>query len=136
MDFRIRVLVAKPGLDGHDRGAKVIARALRDAGMEVVYTGLRQTPDMIVNAALQEDVQVIGLSILSGAHNAIVPRVMDLLKEKHMTDVLVIVGGIVPDEDAAELKRLGVAAVFQPGSSLQEIVEFIRGSVKQPASLT
>jgi methylmalonyl-CoA mutase, C-terminal domain len=136
MDSRIRVLVAKPGLDGHDRGAKVIARALRDAGMEVVYTGLRQTPDMIVNAALQEDVQVIGLSILSGAHNTIVARVMELLKEKQMTDVLVIVGGIVPDEDAAELKRLGVAAVFQPGSSLEEIVEFIRGSVKQPATLT
>src|ERR1035438_10028302 len=128
MSRPIRVLVAKPGLDGHDRGAKVIARALRDAGMEVIYTGLRQTPDMIVNAALQEDVQVIGLSILSGAHNAIVPRVMELLKEKQMTDVLVVVGGIVPDEDAAELKRLGVAAVFQPGSSLQEIVEFIRGS--------
>src|SRR6266853_2483843 len=126
MDSRIRVLVAKPGLDGHDRGAQVIARALRDAGMEVVYTGLRQTPDMIVNAALQEDVQVIGLSILSGAHNAIVPRVMELLKQKGMTDVLVILGGIVPDEDAAELKRLGVAAVFQPGSSLEEIVEFIR----------
>jgi methylmalonyl-CoA mutase C-terminal domain/subunit len=103
MDHRIRVLVAKPGLDGHDRGAKVIARALRDAGMEVVYTGLRQTPEMIVNAALQEDVEVIGLSILSGAHNAIVPRVMELLKEKQMSDVLVIVGGIVPDEDAAEL---------------------------------
>jgi methylmalonyl-CoA mutase, C-terminal domain len=136
MDSRIRVLVAKPGLDGHDRGAKVIARALRDAGMEVVYTGLRQTPDMIVNAALQEDVQVIGLSILSGAHNAIVPRVMELLKEKQMTDVLVIVGGIVPDEDAVELKRLGVGAVFQPGASLEAIVEFIRGSVKQPASLT
>jgi len=136
MDSRIRVLVAKPGLDGHDRGAKVIARALRDAGMEVVYTGLRQTPDMIVNAALQEDVQVIGLSILSGAHNAIVPRLMELLKQKQMTDVLVIIGGIIPDEDAAELKRLGVAAVFQPGSSLQEIVEFIRGSVKQPATLT
>jgi methylmalonyl-CoA mutase C-terminal domain/subunit len=136
MDSRIRVLVAKPGLDGHDRGAKVIARALRDAGMEVVYTGLRQTPDMIVNAALQEDVQVIGLSILSGAHNTIVARVMELLKEKQMTDVLVIVGGIVPDEDAAELKRLGVAAVFQPGSSLEAIVEFIRGSVKQPATLT
>ena len=114
MDSRIRVLVAKPGLDGHDRGAKVIARALRDAGMEVVYTGLRQTPDMIVNAALQEDVQVIGLSILSGAHNAIVPRVMELLKEKGMTDVLVVVGGIVPDEDAAELKRLGVAPCFNP----------------------
>jgi methylmalonyl-CoA mutase C-terminal domain/subunit len=104
--------------------------------MEVVYTGLRQTPDMIVNAALQEDVQVIGLSILSGAHNAIVPRVMELLKEKGMTDVVVIVGGIVPDEDAAELKRQGVGAVFQPGSSLAAIVEFIRGSVKQPASLT
>jgi methylmalonyl-CoA mutase C-terminal domain/subunit len=133
MDSRIRVLVAKPGLDGHDRGAQVIARALRDAGMEVVYTGLRQTPDMIVNAALQEDVQVIGLSILSGAHNAIVPRVMELLKQKGMTDVLVILGGIVPDEDAAELKRLGVAAVFQPGSSLEEIVEFIRSSVKQAA---
>lgn len=136
MDSRIRVLVAKPGLDGHDRGAKVIARALRDAGMEVVYTGLRQTPEMIVNAALQEDVQVIGLSILSGAHNAIVPRVLELLKEKGMTDVVVIVGGIVPDEDAAELKRQGVGAVFQPGASLEAIVEFIRGSVKQPYSLT
>ena len=136
MDSRIRVLVAKPGLDGHDRGAKVIARALRDAGMEVVYTGLRQTPEMIVNAALQEDVQVIGLSILSGAHNAIVPRVMELLQQKKMTDVVVIVGGIVPDEDAAELKRQGVGAVFQPGSSLKNIVEFIRGAVKQPASLT
>src|SRR5216684_6446119 len=133
MGSRIRVLVAKPGLDGHDRGAQVIARALRDAGMEVVYTGLRQTPDMIVNAALQEDVQVIGLSILSGAHNAIVPRVLELLKQKGMTDVLVVLGGIVPDEDAAELKRLGVAAVFQPGSSLEEIVEFIRSSVKQTA---
>src|SRR5258708_22010580 len=125
----IRVLVAKPGLDGHDRGAKVIARALRDAGMEVIYTGLRQTPEMIVNAALQEDVQVIGLSILSGAHNAIVPRVMNLLREKDMMDVKVIVGGIVPDEDAAELKRLGVAAVFQPGASLDAIVSFIRETV-------
>jgi len=130
---RIRVLVAKPGLDGHDRGAKVIARALRDAGMEVVYTGLRQTPEMIVNAALQEDVQVIGLSILSGAHNAIVPRVMELLKEKQMSDVLVIVGGIVPDEDAAQLKLLGVAQVYQPGASLDTIVNFIRSSVKQTA---
>src|ERR1017187_8036541 len=120
MSRPIRVLVAKPGLDGHDRGAKVIARALRDAGMEVIYTGLRQTPEMIVNAALQEDVQVIGLSILSGAHNAIVPRVMD---------VQVIVGGIVPDEDAAALKQRGVAAVFQPGASLDAIVEFIRRSV-------
>src|ERR1044071_187089 len=125
----IRVLVAKPGLDGHDRGAKVIARALRDAGMEVIYTGLRQTPEMIVNAALQEDVSVIGLSILSGAHNAIVPRVMELLREKEMTDVLVIVGGIIPDEDAEALKKLGVAAVFQPGASLDAIVEFIRAQV-------
>jgi methylmalonyl-CoA mutase C-terminal domain/subunit len=133
MNPNIRVLVAKPGLDGHDRGAKVIARALRDAGMEVIYTGLRQTPEMIVNTALQEDVQVIGLSILSGAHNAIVPRVMELLKQKNMDDVVVIVGGIVPDEDAAQLKRMGVAAVFQPGASLEQIVEFIRGSVRQAA---
>jgi len=125
----IRVLVAKPGLDGHDRGAKVIARALRDAGMEVIYTGLRQTPEMIVNAALQEDVQVIGLSILSGAHNAIVPRVLQLLREKDMADVKVIVGGIVPDEDAALLRQQGVAAVFQPGSSLDSIVTFIRSAV-------
>lgn len=125
----IRVLVAKPGLDGHDRGAKVIARALRDAGMEVIYTGLRQTPEMIVNAALQEDVQVIGLSILSGAHGAIVPRVMELLREKDMTDVKVLVGGIIPDEDAEALKREGVAAVFQPGASLEEIVNFIRANV-------
>ncbi len=126
MSHPIRVLVAKPGLDGHDRGAKIIARALRDAGMEVIYTGLRQTPEMIVNAALQEDVQVIGLSILSGAHNAIVPRLMELLREKEMTDVLVVLGGIIPDEDAADLKRQGVAAVFQPGSSLDEIVTYIR----------
>ena len=125
----IRVLVAKPGLDGHDRGAKVIARALRDAGMEVIYTGLRQTPEMIVNAALQEDVQVIGLSILSGAHNAIVPRVLELLREKDMADVKLIVGGIVPDGDAAELKQQGVAAVFQPGASLDSIVQFIRSAV-------
>src|ERR1700737_3628734 len=125
-DVKIRVLVAKPGLDGHDRGAKVIARALRDAGMEVIYTGLRQTPEMIVNAALQEDVQVIGLSILSGAHNAIVPRVMELRREKEMTDGKVIVGGIVPDEDAEALKQQGVAAVFQPGTSLEAIVTFIR----------
>lgn len=126
MGGKIRVLVAKPGLDGHDRGAKVIARALRDAGMEVIYTGLRQTPEMIVSAALQEDVQVIGLSILSGAHNAIVPRVMRLLQEKDMTDVQVIVGGIVPDEDAESLKQQGVAAVFQPGASLEAIVACIR----------
>jgi len=123
------VLVAKPGLDGHDRGAKIIARALRDAGMEVIYTGLRQTPEMIVNAALQEDVQVIGLSILSGAHNAIVPRVMELLHEKDMHDVKVIVGGIIPDEDAAALKEKGVAAIFQPGASLEQIVDFVRATV-------
>jgi methylmalonyl-CoA mutase C-terminal domain/subunit len=129
MSQPIRVLVAKPGLDGHDRGAKVIARALRDAGMEVIYTGLRQTPEMIVNAALQEDVRVIGLSILSGAHNAIVPRVMELLREKEMTDVMVIVGGIIPDDDAEALKRDGVAGVFQPGASLDSIVSFIRSKV-------
>src|SRR6266581_244907 len=123
-DRKIRVLVAKPGLDGHDRGAKVIARALRDAGMEVIYTGLRQTPEMIVNASLQEDVDVIGLSILSGAHNAIVPRVMELLRENKMDDVLVLLGGIIPEDDAAELKRIGVAAVFQPGASLDSIVTF------------
>lgn len=133
MDNRIRVLVAKPGLDGHDRGAKIIARALRDAGMEVVYTGLRQTPETIVNAALQEDVQVIGISILSGAHNAIVPRVLELLRERRMTDVLLVVGGTIPDEDAEKLKREGVAAVYQPGASLDEIVNFIRAGVKQPA---
>jgi methylmalonyl-CoA mutase C-terminal domain/subunit len=133
MSSPIRVLVAKPGLDGHDRGAKVIARALRDAGMEVIYTGLRQTPEMIVNAALQEDVQVIGLSILSGAHNAIVPRVLELLRQKDMGDVKVVVGGIIPDEDAEELKRQGVAAVFQPGASLDAIVSFIREAVSAPA---
>jgi methylmalonyl-CoA mutase C-terminal domain/subunit len=123
---RIRVLVAKPGLDGHDRGAKVIARALRDAGMEVIYTGLRQTPEMIVNAALQEDVQVIGLSILSGAHNAIIPRVMNLLKQNKMDDVIVVVGGIIPDQDMDNLKKIGVAAIFQPGTVMDEIVQFIR----------
>jgi methylmalonyl-CoA mutase, C-terminal domain len=126
MKDRIRVLVAKPGLDGHDRGAKVIARALRDAGMEVIYTGLRQTPEMIVNAALQEDVRAVGLSIHSGAHMAIVPRVLELLREKEMQDVAVIVGGIIPDEDAENLKQLGVAAVYPPGSALEEIVKFIR----------
>ncbi len=130
---RIRVLVAKPGLDGHDRGAKVIARALRDAGMEVIYTGLRQTPEMIVNAALDEDVQVIGLSILSGAHMAIVPRVLNLLREREMSDVLVMVGGIIPDDDVRQLKQLGVAAVFQPGSSLEAVVDYIRGAVNIPA---
>ena len=125
--------MAKPGLDGHDRGAKVIARALRDAGMEVIYTGLRQTPEMIVNAALDEDVQVIGLSILSGAHMAIVPRVLDLLREREMADVLVVVGGIIPEDDVQQLKKLGVAAIFQPGSSLESVVNFIRGTVIAPA---
>ena len=129
-DLKIRVLVAKPGLDGHDRGAKVIARALRDAGMEVIYTGLRQTPEMIVSAALQEDVQVIGLSILSGAHNAIVPRVMDLIRQNKMDDVLVVVGGIIPNQDVENLKKIGVAAIFQPGTSMDDIVQFIRGNVK------
>jgi methylmalonyl-CoA mutase C-terminal domain/subunit len=129
-DRKIRVLVAKPGLDGHDRGAKVIARALRDAGMEVIYTGLRQTPEMVVNASLQEDVDVIGLSILSGAHNAIVPRVLDLLKQNQMDDVLLLVGGIIPDQDIAALKTAGVAAVFQPGTPMDSIIEFIRTNVK------
>ena len=124
----IRVLVAKPGLDGHDRGAKVIARALRDAGMEVVYTGLRQTPEQIVSAALQEDVEFIGLSILSGAHTVILPRVMDLLKQNEMTDVRVVVGGIIPDEDLPALREMGVARVFRPGASLQEIVEYLRAN--------
>jgi methylmalonyl-CoA mutase C-terminal domain/subunit len=127
---KIRVLVAKPGLDGHDRGAKVIARALRDAGMEVIYTGLRQTPEMIVSAALQDDVQVIGLSILSGAHNAIVPRVMDLLKQNKMHDVIVVLGGIIPNQDIDGMKSLGVAAIFQPGTTMDDIVQFIRTHVK------
>ena len=122
----IRVLVAKPGLDGHDRGAKVIARALRDAGMEVIYTGLRQTPEQIVSASLQEDVEFIGLSILSGAHRVIVPRVMALLKENGMDDVRVILGGIIPDSDVDTMKDLGVAAIFQPGTSLESIVKFLR----------
>ena len=130
-DRKIRVLVAKPGLDGHDRGAKVIARALRDAGMEVIYTGLRQTPEMIVNAALQEDVDVIGLSILSGAHNAIVPRVMELLKGNKMEDVLVLVGGIIPDQDVPLLKQAGVAGIFQPGTAMDEIINFIKSNVKR-----
>jgi len=130
---RIRVIVAKPGLDGHDRGAKVIARALRDAGMEVIYTGLRQTPEQIATAALQEDADVIGLSILSGAHTTLVPKLMALLKERQMENVLVILGGIIPDADIPEMKRLGVAEVFQPGASLESIVRFIRSQVPQRA---
>ncbi len=129
-DFPIRVLVAKPGLDGHDRGAKVIARALRDAGMEVIYTGLRQTPEMIVNASIQEDVQCIGLSILSGAHNAIVPRLMTLLKERGADDILVVLGGTIPAQDIAFLKEQGVAAIFGPGTALETTVDFIRKNVK------
>ncbi len=123
---KIRVLVAKPGLDGHDRGAKVIARALRDAGFEVVYTGLHQTPEMIVRAAVEEDVQVVGLSILSGAHNALVPEVMDGLKKEGLTDALILVGGIIPEEDIVELKKLGVHMVFTPGASLQAVVDYIQ----------
>ena len=126
----IRVLVAKPGLDGHDRGAKVIARALRDAGMEVIYTGLRQTPEMIVNAAIQEDVDCVGLSILSGAHNAIVPRIMAMLKERGAEDVLVVLGGTIPEQDIASLKAQGVAAIFGPGTPLEATVRFIRENVK------
>ncbi len=129
-DRKIRVLVAKPGLDGHDRGAKVIARALRDAGMEVIYTGLRQTPEMIVNSALQEDVDVIGLSILSGAHNAIVPRVNELLRQNKMDDVLLLVGGIIPEQDFELMKKAGVAGIFNPGTAMDDIVVFIRKNVK------
>jgi len=127
---KIRALVAKPGLDGHDRGAKVIARALRDAGMEVIYTGLRQTPEMIAEAALQEDVDVIGLSILSGAHMALVPRIMELLKQNDMGDALVLVGGIVPDDDVPRLQAMGVGGIFGPGASTVDIVKLIREKVK------
>ncbi len=127
---KIRVLVAKPGLDGHDRGAKVIARALRDAGMEVIYTGLRQTPEMIAAAALQEDVDAVGISILSGAHRTLCPRIVELLHENGMDDVLVLVGGIVPHEDIADLKRKGVAEVFLPGTSTEDISVFIRANVR------
>lgn len=130
MDQRkIRVLVAKPGLDGHDRGAKVIARALRDAGMEVIYTGLRQTPEMIATAALQEDVDAVGISILSGAHKTLCPRIVDLMRENGMDDTLILVGGIVPAEDIADLKAKGVSEVFLPGTSTEDIVAFIRTHV-------
>lgn len=129
-DKKIRVLVAKPGLDGHDRGAKVIARALRDAGMEVIYTGLRQTPEMIAAAALQEDVDAVGISILSGAHNTLCPRIVDLLRERGMDDCMVLVGGIIPREDVVRLKANGVAEVFLPGASTEDIVQYIRANVK------
>jgi methylmalonyl-CoA mutase C-terminal domain/subunit len=125
-----RILIGKPGLDGHDRGAKVIARALRDAGMEVIYTGLRQTPEMIVEAALQEDVDAIGLSILSGAHMSLMPRIMELLHEEEMMDVPVFLGGIVPDQDVVTLKEMGVAGVFGPGASIEEITTFIWGAIR------
>ncbi len=127
---KIRVLVAKPGLDGHDRGAKVIARALRDAGMEVIYTGLRQTPEMIASAALQEDVDAVGISILSGAHNTLCPRIVNLLRENGMDDTLVLVGGIVPQEDIKTLKEIGVSEIFLPGTSTEDIVTFIRQNVR------
>ena len=127
---RLRVVIAKPGLDGHDRGAKVIARALRDAGMEVIYTGLRQTPEQIVTAALQEDADVIGLSILSGAHNHIAPRLMELLKEKGLEDVLVVIGGIIPDVDVPKLKAIGIKGVFLPGTPMQEIIDFINSNAR------
>src|SRR6202011_1329347 len=123
---KIRVLIAKPGLDGHDRGAKIIARALRDAGMEVIYTGLRQTPEMIASAAVQEDVDVIGLSILSGAHNTLCPRLLELLREKGMNDVTVLIGGIIPEADIPALKKAGIAEVFLPGTTTKAIVDFIR----------
>ena len=126
---KIRVVVAKPGLDGHDRGAKIIARALRDAGMEVIYTGLHQTPDQIVATVIQEDADAVGLSILSGAHMTLVPRVMELLREQDAGDVLVVVGGTVPADDIVELKALGVAEIFTPGAPTQDIIDFIRGTV-------
>jgi methylmalonyl-CoA mutase, C-terminal domain len=130
----VRVLIAKPGLDGHDRGAKVIARALRDAGFEVIYTGIRQTPEMIAEAALQEDVDAIGLSILSGAHMTLFPRIMDELKKRGLDDVLVWAGGIIPESDIARLKEIGVRAVFGPGSPTSQTIEFLRGATQQPSA--
>ena len=127
---KIRVLIAKPGLDGHDRGAKVVARALRDAGMEVIYTGLRQTPEQIVETAIQEDVDVIGLSILSGAHTHLFPKVMELLKENNVEDIIVIGGGVIPEEDIPELKKVGVAEIFTPGTDTRDIIKFIKEKLK------
>ena len=131
---KLRVIIAKPGLDGHDRGAKVIARALRDAGMEVIYTGLRQTPEQIAAAALQEDADVVGLSILSGAHNHIAPQLMELLKQKGLDDVLVVIGGIIPDVDVPKLKEIGVKGIFLPGTPMQEIIDFINANARQRVS--
>jgi methylmalonyl-CoA mutase, C-terminal domain len=133
MARKLRVVIAKPGLDGHDRGAKVIARALRDAGMEVIYTGLRQTPEQIVTAALQEDADVVGLSILSGAHNHIAPRLMELLKEKGLDDVMVVIGGIIPDVDVPKLHAMGVKGVFLPGTPMQVIIDFINTNARSRA---
>ncbi|HQR38336.1 MAG TPA: cobalamin B12-binding domain-containing protein [Blastocatellia bacterium] len=133
MERKIRILIAKPGLDGHDRGAKVIARALRDAGMEVIYTGLRQTPEQIVAAAVQEDVDCIGLSILSGAHMTLFPRVLELMREQGLDDVMLFGGGIIPDEDIPKLKELGVAEVFTPGASTQDVLAYIRSNVRAGA---
>jgi len=130
---KIRVLIAKPGLDSHDRGAKVVARALRDAGMEVIYTGLRQTPEQIVETALQEDVDVIGLSILSGAHKALFPRIMELLKQKGLTDVMVFAGGIIPEEDVIELKKLGIKEIFGPGTTTEAIIGYVLENVQKRA---
>jgi methylmalonyl-CoA mutase C-terminal domain/subunit len=131
---KIRVLIAKPGLDGHDRGAKVVAQALRDAGMEVIYTGLRQTPEMVAEAALQEDVDAVGLSILSGAHMALVPRVLELLRQQGQEQVKVLVGGIIPDEDLSHLKEIGVAAIFGPGTNTRDIVQALVGAVESGPS--
>lgn len=128
-EAKVRILVAKPGLDGHDRGVKVVARALRDAGFEVIYTGLHQTPEMIVNAAIQEDVDAIGLSILSGAHNVLFPRIMQLLRERGAEDILVFAGGIIPEEDMPPLREAGIAEIFTPGTSLQHIVDWVREHV-------
>ena len=127
---KIRILIAKPGLDGHDRGAKVVARALRDAGMEVIYTGLRQTPEQIVETAIQEDVDVIGLSILSGAHTHLFPKVMELLKENNIEDIIVMGGGVIPEEDIPELKKIGIAEVFTPGTDTRDIINFIKEKVR------
>jgi methylmalonyl-CoA mutase C-terminal domain/subunit len=132
---KIRVLVAKPGLDGHDRGAKVICRSLRDAGFEVIYTGLRRTPEEIVSSAIQEDVDVIGLSILSGAHNVLFPKIMDLLKEKGAEDVNVIAGGIIPDKDIPDLEKMGISKIFLPGSSTEDIVEWIKENIKEASAV-
>jgi methylmalonyl-CoA mutase C-terminal domain/subunit len=126
---KIRVLIAKPGLDSHDRGAKIVARALRDAGMEVIYTGLRQTPEQIVETALQEDVDVIGLSILSGAHTTLFPRIMELMKEKDLTDVMVFAGGIIPEEDVSQMKKLGIKEIFGPGTPTETLVKFVKGNL-------